>query len=170
MSMSKGVKIIVIGGLFVVIVALITAQWIWIDTSEDEGKTNDHAINTPHAPSIEINQRYLIWEERTMQFRLEPGEIKILKGMELYSQVATYPESTCAGPGFIPYTWQIRVPYPQGGDLEIRRVLMGGKMEQVGLGSIGRGTLSYCGEHTFKNNGTYEIVVEVRYASAASQN
>ena len=105
-----------------------------------------------------------------MQFHLEPGDNKILKGMELYSQVATYPETSCAGPGFVPYTWQVRVPYPQGGDLEIRRVLMGGKMEQVGLGSMGRGRLGYCGEHTFKNNGTYEILVEVRYASAASQN
>lgn len=170
MSMSKEVKVAVIGGLFSVIVALIAAQWIWVDTSVDRGKTNDHDINTPHAPPIEINQRYLIWEEKTMQFHLEPGDNKILKGMELYSQVATYPETSCAGPGFVPYTWQVRVPYPQGGDLEIRRVLMGGKMEQVGLGSMGRGRLGYCGEHTFKNNGTYEILVEVRYASAASQN
>ena len=121
----------------------------------------------PHAPPIEINARYIIWEENTLQFRLEPGESRTLKGMDLYANVATYPRSSCAGPGFVPYTWQVRLPYPRGGDLEIRRVLMGGKTEQMGLGSMGRSTMGYCGEHTFKNNGAEEIQVEVRYASAA---
>jgi hypothetical protein len=34
---------------------------------------------------------------------------------------------------------------------------------------MGSGTLGYCGEHTFKNNGTEKIQVEVRYASAADE-
>lgn len=168
MSMSKEVKIALIGGVFSVIVALISAQWLWTD-KRDNGPDPATTI-APHAPPIEINQRYLIWGENLMQFRLGPGDSKVLKGMELYASVATYPKSSCAGPGFIPYTWQVRVPYPRGGDLEIRKVLMGGKTEQVGLGSMGKATLGYCGEHTFKNNDTEEIQVEVRYASAADTN
>jgi hypothetical protein len=124
-------------------------------------------LTAPHAPKIEINQRYTVWEEQLMQFSLEPGESKVIKGGDLYARVATYPESSCAGPGFVPYTWQIRNPYPGGGDLEIRTVLMGGMTERVGLGSMGSGTMSVCDEHTFKNNGVERIYVELRYASAA---
>ena len=145
---------------------------LWNDLKEAVVNLSQHtpATDSPHAPRIEINQRYIVWEENTMQFRLEPGKTKVLKGMDLYASVATYPKSSCAGPGFVPYTWQVRLPYPSGGDLEIRSVLMGGKTEQVGLGSMGRGTLGYCGEHTFKNNGVEEIQVEVRYTSAADPN
>jgi hypothetical protein len=123
----------------------------------------------PHAPPIEINQSFKIWGEDTIQMDLQPGGTKTLKAMELYANWATYPSSSCAGPGLVPYTWQVRVPYPRGGDLEIRRVLMGGSTEQVGLGSMGRATMGYCEEHTFKNNGTESIQVEVRYASAADE-
>lgn len=126
--------------------------------------------SAPHAPPIEINQRFQMWEEQTMQFVLEPGDARDLEGMELYTTPATYPRSSCAGPGFVPYTWQIRDPYPGGGDLEIRQHLMGGTTEQVGLGSMGRATLGFCGIHTFKNNGVQPILVEVRHASAADTN
>ncbi len=121
----------------------------------------------PHAPKIEINQRYTTWEEQLMQFSLESGESKVIKGGDLYAQVATYPRSSCAGPGFVPYTWQIRKPYPGSSDLEVRRVLMGGMTDRVGLGAMGSAKMSVCDEHTFKNNGLEKIFIELRYASAA---
>lgn len=169
----------------VIIVALITlvgtlgaaiiANWetLFPPTSSPGRDTEPPVVRSPlapHAPSIEINQRYTVWGEQMMQFYLEPGESKTIKGMELYAHVATYPVPSCAGPGFVPYTWRIRQPYPQGGDLEIRRVLMGGSTEQVGVGSVGRANMGYCGEHTFQNNGIEKIYVELRYASAADTN
>jgi hypothetical protein len=67
----------------------------------------------PHAPPIEINQSFKLWGEDTIQMDLQPGGTKTLKAMELYANWATYPSSSCAGPGLVPYTWQVRVPYPR---------------------------------------------------------
>ena len=131
------------------------------------GDTEVPVVVAPHAPEIQINQRYTLWGENTRQFYLEPGEETTIRGMDLYANVATYPTASCAGPGFVPFTWQIREPYPGGGDLEIRRTLMGGKTEQIGLGSMGRATIGICDDPIFKNNGLEKILIEMRYASAA---
>lgn len=87
--------------------------------------------SAPHAPPIEINQRFQMWEEQTMQFVLEPGAARDLEGLDLYTEDATYPRSSCAGPGFVPYTWQICDPHPGGGDLEIRKILRGERQNRL---------------------------------------
>ncbi|WP_335966368.1 hypothetical protein [Galbibacter sp. PAP.153] len=141
-----------------------------IDKTLSKDSQNSNMDIGPHAPKIEINQIYTIWGEKLMQFYLKPGKSKTIKANELYEYIATYPEPSCAGPGFVVYTWQIRQPYPKGGDLEIRRTLQGGMTEQVSMGSTGKETMGYCQEHVFKNNGGEKIYVEIRYASAANLN
>ena len=73
--------------------------------------------------------------------------------------------SGCVGPVYIAYTWQVRDPYPQGGDLEITQMLQGGRQDEIAMGSMGAGNMSECDEHTFKNNGLGPIIVEVRYGT-----
>ena len=123
----------------------------------------------PHAPEIEINPSFSIWGESTMLVRLVPGQSKVLKAMNLYEERTTFPASSCAGPGFVPYTWQVRQPWPKGGDIEFRSVIprAGGATERVGLGSYGSGEMTYCGEHIVKNTDVELVSVEIRYASAA---
>lgn len=121
----------------------------------------------PHAPAIELNQENMVWGEALKQFELDPGQALTIVGRELYASVATFPEASCVGPGYVAYTWQIRRPYPGGGDMEIRDVVQGGSTRRVGLGSMGDAQMSVCDEHTFKNNGLEKIFVELRYASFA---
>jgi hypothetical protein len=154
-----------------VVAAYITSELISSDSNRPENVVSETAPVAPKAPRIEIEKGVVTWEERTMQFSLEPGKSKTLKGMELYSEASAYPSTSCAGPGFVPYTWRIRVPH-QGGDLEVRAQVphAGGNItEVVGEGSVGSGTLGWCDEHTFKNNGVDAIQVEVRYISAADE-
>jgi hypothetical protein len=139
----------------------------------ESGSTPTAAATTamvgPHAPPIQINQSYLMWGEDTRQLKLEPGQTTTLKAMELYAHWSAYPGSSCAGPGFVPYTWQVRQPWPKGGDIEIRSVIKqgGGATEQVALGSVGRLMMGYCEEHILKNNDVEPVTLEIRYASAA---
>ena len=111
-------------------------------------------IVAPHAPSIEVNQQETtVWGEDTKLIALTPGKTTTVYAMKLYSNMATYPESSCLGPAYIIYTWQVRDPYPEGGDLEIRSVHQGGGTDQVALGAMGRARMGPCEEHIFKNNG-----------------
>ncbi len=128
---------------------------------------NPATATSPHAPPISINSRYTLWGEETMQFSLAPGESRVIKARDLYSHAATFPRSSCAGPGIVPYTWRVRDPYPRGGEVEIRAALMGGTTQEVGRGSFGDLTMGYCDEHTLKNVDAANILVEIRYASAA---
>jgi hypothetical protein len=127
-----------------------------------------NTIVAPHAPPIELGQLTETWRESTKLIHLEAGEEKTIDARDLY--VLPYPGSEsisgCVGPAYVAYTWQVRSPWPQGGDLEIRQALQGGGSDQVGLGSMGRGTMSPCGQHVFKNNGLGPIQVEIRYVSA----
>ncbi|QFT76750.1 hypothetical protein [Erythrobacter sp. THAF29] len=123
----------------------------------------------PRAPEIEINQRYRLWGEDTLQISLEPGELREIGGMELYADHHTQaPQSSCAGPGFVPYTWQVRQPWPRGGELEVRSIIKqgGGATEIVGTGSTGSSSMGFCGIHQLKNVDVIPIKVEVRYVSA----
>ena len=123
-------------------------------------------LAAPHAPPIEVNNATQVWGENTRQFSLAPGQELTLDGRQLYATQATYPASGCAGAAYIPYTWQIRDPYPKGGDLQITSTVIGGGHDQVAMGSMGSASMGPCGQHTFKNNGLDPIRVEVRYATA----
>lgn len=123
------------------------------------------ASDAPHAPPLDVGAGTPVWGEKTRLLALGPGASATLKGAELFTEQATYPVGGCAGPVAIAYTWQVRVPYPKGGDLEITAIRQGGGSDRVGLGSMGSGSMSICDEHTFKNDGLDPIIVEVRYAS-----
>lgn len=123
-------------------------------------------IVAPHAPPIELSQQTTVWGENTKLIALQPGESTTVKAQDLYAVIATYPVSGCAGPAFVAYTWQVRDPYPEGGDLEIRSMNQGGSTDQVGLGAMGREQMGPCSEHIFKNNGLQPMRIELRYATA----
>jgi hypothetical protein len=159
---NRVVVAVAVIGLVGTLGAALIANWDSIFGNADGGVTEG-----PHAPAIELNQIYTIWGEGTTEFSLQPGETETLRGLDLYADQAGFPLPSCAGPGFVAYTWQIRDPYPEGGELEIRSVLMGGATERVALGAVGAVTMGACEEHTFANNGTVPLLVEVRYATAA---
>src|SRR5664279_3403279 len=67
-------------------------------------------IVAPHAPTIEVNQtETTVWGEDTKLLSLAPGDKTTLDARDLYANIATYPSSGCAGPGYVIYTWQVRV-------------------------------------------------------------
>ena len=121
----------------------------------------------PHAPELNIAKGVAVWGQDTKLLTLAPGERVTLYGKDLFSEQPTFPTAGCLGPAFIAYTWQVREPYPKGGDPEITSVVQGGSHPLVGRGSVGAGEMSVCDEHTFKNNGLDPIKVEVRYGSYA---
>jgi hypothetical protein len=137
----------------------------------DQAQTNTPtplpALDVPHAQPLDVAGGTLVWGEKTKLLTLAPGDSVMLKGADLFTEQMTYPVGGCAGPVSIAYTWQIRDPYPQGGDLEITAAVQGGGSQKVGMGSMGAGSMSICDEYTFKNNGLDQIKVEVRYASTA---
>src|SRR4249919_1989931 len=109
-----------------------------------------------------------MWGEQTKLLSLEPGQKIELDGRNLYSEATTYPQSSCSGPGYIVYTWQVRQPYPEGGDLEIRSIIPqgGGNTEQLAMGAMGKATMGPCGIHVFINRGLQPMKLELRYATA----
>jgi hypothetical protein len=122
----------------------------------------------PHAPPLDLAQGVEVWGQDTRLLQLAPGAKITLYGKDLFSSQPTYPEGGCAGGGAaVAYTWQIRDPYPKGGDLQITAVVQGGTQNPVGQGSVGAGNMTVCDEHTFKNNGLDPLKVEVRYGSYA---
>jgi hypothetical protein len=121
----------------------------------------------PHAPELNIAQGVAVWGQDTKLLSLGPGERVTLYGKDLFAEQPTFPTAGCLGPAYVAYTWQVREPYPKGGDLEITSIVQGGSRPLVGRGSVGAGQMSVCDEHTFKNNGLDPIKVEVRYGSYA---
>ncbi len=131
--------------------------------------STDNALTAPHAPPIELGQLTETWGEKTQLIQLEAGAEQEVDGRNLYAVQPTYPTGSCLGPEYIAYTWQIRSPYPAGGDLEIREIVQGGGSMQVGLGSMGKGTMGPCGLQVFQNHGLSKIQLELRYASALNK-
>lgn len=129
------------------------------------------STDAPHAPAIHVNSATDVWGEDTRLIGLAPGERATLDARNLYSNSPTFPVSGCAGPAVVIYTWQVRDPYPQGGDLEVLNMIprAGGRMEQVAMGARGRLEMGPCDEHVLKNNGLQPLRVEVRYATAMEQ-
>jgi hypothetical protein len=120
----------------------------------------------PHAPELDVAQGVQVWGEDTKLLSLAPGERVTLYGKDLFADaVAVAGMGSCVGGAQIAYTWQVREPYPKGGDLEITSVVQGGSHPLQGRGSMGTGLMSACDEHTFKNNGLDPIKVEVRYGT-----
>src|SRR5687767_4522267 len=77
----------------------------------------------PHAPEIQVGTSEVTWGEDVMLVEIEAGKRHELEAEKLYSEATTFPPPSCIGPAFIVYTWQVREPYPEGGDLEIRSVI-----------------------------------------------
>jgi len=162
---SKTVITVSLIGLAGTLGAAVISNWDRI-FHQTQATISSPPLVAPHAPAIEENtQEYTLWGEETKLLALGPGEKTVLKGMDLYSSRPTYPEGGCAGNTIVFYTWQVREPYPQGGDLEIRSMVQGGREDQVGLGAMGKGAMTPCGEHIFQNNGLQPMKIEVRYTS-----
>lgn len=122
----------------------------------------------PHAPEIQVGTSEVSWGEDTMLVEIDAGKRYELEAQKLYSEATTFPPSSCRGPGFIVYTWQVREPYPEGGDLEIRSIIpqAGGPTELKARGAMGRTIMSPCGIDYLVNRGLQPIKVELRYATA----
>lgn len=109
------------------------------------------------------------FEEQLMQVQIPAGEERVLEGMDLFSGPALA-EPTCAS-GTIALTWQVRDPFPTGGeDLELRaNIPMNERTELVGQGMSGTGIgISYCGQLHLRNLNLTEVSVELRYVSSLS--
>jgi len=122
--------------------------------------------DTPHAPPIENTTGQPIYDERVMVINLDPGARHELKVMDLWSAPVGL-EPSCAG-GFFLLTWQVRQPYPEGGqDLLIETVvpMSDGRLVPRGTGASGSATLGWCDEGFVVNNGTAPYTVELRHAS-----
>ena len=149
-----------------------TSQGVELPPTQPTATTNKSAPTNasfaPHAPPIQLSPSSEMWGEQTKLLSLEPGQKIELDGRNLYSEATTYPQSSCSGPGYIVYTWQVRQPYPEGGDLEIRSIIPqgGGNTEQLAMGAMGKATMGPCGIHVFINRGLQPMKLELRYATA----
>jgi hypothetical protein len=123
-------------------------------------------ITPPHAREIRLNQSTEVWGENTKVLEIPPGEEREVDGRNLFASIATFPQGNCLGPEYIAFNWQVRDPYPEGGDLEVKQVFQGGSTVQVGMGAMGSGQMGPCEIRIFKNNGLVPTKVEIRYASA----
>ncbi len=122
----------------------------------------------PHAPPINNTTGQPVYDEKVLVLDLKPGKRQPLKVMELWSAPVGM-EPSCAS-GFFLLTWQVREPYPTGGDDLLIEKLMprsDGRTEPVGHGSVGSNTLGYCDEASVVNNSLTPYLVELRYASGA---
>ena len=177
------IAVALIGLVGTIAAAVITSDRDWFGDRQQNGsgidKTNTagpvvpagNAAFAPHAPPIEVGGHVMLWGEQTKLLTLQPGEHAKLLAQELYTHATTYPGLSCAGPGYVPYTWQVRDPYPEGGDLEIRDTIKqsGGNTQQVAMGAKGRLDMGGCDEHFLYNRGLRPMKVEVRYASAVDE-
>ena len=124
------------------------------------------AITPPHAPEIQLNPSTQVWGEDTLILEIPAGEARSVDGRNLFASVMTFPQGDCRGPEYIAFTWQVRHPYPEGGDLEVRQLFQGGSTLRVAMGAMGSGQMDPCEVRIFKNNGLVPTLVELRYASA----
>jgi hypothetical protein len=120
----------------------------------------------PHAPAIPAGFAPHIFDEKRDLLQIGPGERALLDGRELWSS-RPGGEASCAT-GVIALNWQVRQPYPEGGDeLELERAIPfgGGSTEVFARGARGTETIGYCDEITLFNASLVDYTVEIRYAS-----
>ncbi len=149
-----------------ILATVISALVVWQVTQP--GRLLNPTSVAPHAPSIYNATGRPMYDEKVMVLDLKPGERQPLKVMDLWSAPVGM-EPSCAG-GFFLVTWQVREPYPTGGDeLLIERLMprSDGRTEPIGHGSTGSITLGYCDEASVVNNSLTPYLVELRYASGA---
>jgi hypothetical protein len=149
-----------------IVAAIISAAIVWQITQPD-GLLNP-TPDAPHAPPVVNTTGQPVYDEKVMVLHLIPGERASLKVMELWSAPVGM-EPSCAS-GFFLLTWQVREPYPNGGEeLLIERVMprSDGRTEPVGHGSNGSASLGYCDEAFVVNNSLTPYLVELRHASGA---
>jgi hypothetical protein len=109
-----------------------------------------------------------LFDEQLVVRTVPPGEEVVMKVMDLWSAPVGTPVS-CAT-GFIAFAWQVRDPWPEGGeDLEFRQLIPrgGGRTEAFASGSRGSSSIGYCNELILFNTSLEEYIVEIRYASGA---
>ncbi len=153
------------GILAVIISSVVVSQVTQPGGSPDPAVTTPQA---PHAPPIDNNIGQPMYDENVMVFDLKPGERLPLTVTDWWSAPAGLAPS-CAN-GFVLLTWQVREPYPTGGDdLLIEGVIprSGGRTAPLGRGSYGSIRLDYCDEISVINNSLTTYLVELRYASKA---
>jgi hypothetical protein len=128
------------------------------------------ASEPPHAPPIENTFGTQLFDEQLLVLSVASGEEKVLRVMDLWSAPEGMP-ADCAT-AFLAFTWQVRDPYPKGGeDLEFRRVIpMGdGRTEAFAGGATGSSSIGYCDEITVFNTSLVDYRVEIRYASGSHE-
>jgi len=134
-----------------------------------EAVIQESVKDPPPAPTLQADDGVRLWNEDTFQFQLEPSEIREVRGMELYESLMLSGEQGCVGPGYVVYSWQVRDPYPTGGEITISRTLQGGLEDKLATGTSGQVNLGWCSVHRLKNTSINPITVQVRYASAAPE-
>ncbi len=147
-----------------ILAAIISALVVW-QVTQPGGLLNPTPV-APHAPPIVNNTGQPLYDEKVMVLNLDPGERAPLKVMELWSAPVGL-EPSCAS-GFFLLTWQVREPYPNGGDeLQLEGVMprSDGRTQPIGHGSNGSITLGYCDEIFVVNNSLTPYLVELRHAS-----
>jgi hypothetical protein len=149
-----------------IVAAIISAVIVWQITQP--GGLLNPTPDAPHAPPITNTTGQPIYDEKVLVLDLDPGERAPLNVMALWSAPVGL-EPSCAS-GFFLLTWQVRQPYPNGGEeLLIERVMprSDGRTEPLGHGSTGSATLGYCDEAFVVNNSLTPYLVELRHASGA---
>ncbi len=152
------------------ILAVIISSVVVSQVTQPGGLPNPAvtAPQAPHAPPIDNNIGEPMYDETVMVFDLKPGERLPLTVMDWWNAPAGLAPS-CAS-GFVMLTWQVREPYPDGGDdLLFEGVIprTGGRTAPLGHGSSGSIRLAYCDEISVINNSLTPYLVELRYASKA---
>jgi len=150
-----------------ILATIISTSVVW-QVTQPNGLLNHVPVvpQAPHAPRINNITGQPEYDEKAMMLDLKPGERQPLKVMELWSGPVGL-EPSCAS-GFLLLTWQVREPYPIGGeDLLIEKIIprSNGRTEPAGRGSNGSIMLGYCDEASIINNGLTPYLVELRYAS-----
>jgi len=116
----------------------------------------------PHAPEFGENVRNV----RTMLITVEPGQEVTVFGQELYAEVEVpaSPPVSCIDAEVLAYSWQIRDPYPNSGELRIERPLQGNRLE-LGSGESGSSFAGPCTEFIFINGSLDTYRIEFRYGA-----
>jgi len=119
----------------------------------------------PHAPSLEDVVEGPIAFDRTRLLTIEPGQELPLDARDLYPEVEVpaSPVVSCVDEGVLAYSWQVRSPYPNSGELLILTELRGARLT-VGEGESGSGLAGPCTAFVFVNQSLDTYQVELRYA------
>jgi hypothetical protein len=119
----------------------------------------------PHAPSLEGLGDGDLYNERTTLISVPPGGEFTLENPYAEVEALGSPWEGCVNEQVLAYSWQIRDPYPNSGELKIFTPLQGGTRSLLGEGESGRGLAGPCGEFIFVNESLDPYQVEFRYAS-----